>query len=390
VNFEIKLAWTYFRSRRKSLARFTAIVAVVGIACGVASLIVAQSLTRGFRREMQDKILGNTAHITIFQTNSREIQNWRTIKKGLEKIENVQSVSLTTYESAIIVSEKGASYAVLRAIQRGEVPITNGEDQPIEISIGAELAEKAGLKSGDEAKIIVSTDSNEVSPKTIAVRVRDTFRTGLYDYDSTWIYIQFEDLARSFDKNDFSPTVLSLAVRDIYAADETARKIREVLPPDFKVVDWQEANRPLFSALSLERKVSLAIISLIIFIAALNITMTLALLVNERRLDIAVLRTCGAQTRNLIAVFLLEGLFLGGSGIFLGTVLGLAICWFGNYFKIIDLPSQVYSLSYVPLSPNLADVLLIIAIAFGLSLTATIYPAWRAAKIKPLENLRNQ
>jgi lipoprotein-releasing system permease protein len=392
VNFEFKLAWAYFRARRKSLARFTATVAIVGIACGVASLIVAQSLTRGFRNEMQEKILSNTAHITVFQTDAQEISNWRTIKKELERIENIAEVSPTTYESAIIVGEKATSYAVLRArsAESGAESKNKSTSDSIEVSIGEELAKKTGLKPGDEAKIVLSLNASEVLPKTYTVYVRDSFRTGLYDYDSTWIYISFADLARAFEKSDFAPTVLSVAVKDIYSADQTAQKMRETLPPDFKVIDWQEANRPLFAALSLERRVSLAIFSLIIFIAALNITTTLALLVNERRLDIATLRTCGAQTRNLMSIFLLEGLLLGLLGIFPGVILGLSACFLGNYFKLIQVPSQIYSLSYVPLNPNLSDVLLIMAVTFCLCLAATLYPTWRAAKIKPLENLRQQ
>jgi len=181
---------------------------------------------------------------------------------------------------------------------------------------------------------------------------------------------------------------LSISVRDIYRSNETAQKIRENLGENFKIIDWQEANQPLFAALSLERKVSLAVISLIIFIAALNITTTLALLVNERRLDIAILRTCGAKTASLIKIFLLEGLFLGFTGIFCGVVLGLSACFAGNYFKIISISAEVYSLNYIPFHPQISNVLLIITIAFAVCLAACVYPAFKASKIKPLENLR--
>jgi lipoprotein-releasing system permease protein len=395
VRFELKLAWTYFRARRKSTARFTAIVAIAGIACGVASLIIVQALTRGFASEMQEKILSNTAHITIFQTNSREIQNWQIVKREIEKIENIREVTPTSYENALIISEKATSHAVLRVWSR-ESGVESQNPQtpdsrlqtPDSVVLGAELAEKTGLKAGDEAEIVLP--SNEYLPQTKTVRVADIFRTGIYDYDATWIYISPENFARVFEQNVFTPTVLSVAVRDVYAADETARKIREMLPPHFKVVDWQEANQPLFAALSMEKKVSLAIISLIIFIAALNITTTLALLVNERKLDIAVLRTCGARARSLILIFLLEGLFLGVIGIFAGVILGLSLCFAGNYFEVINLPSEVYSLSYVPLVLNPGDIFFIVAIAFLLCLIATIYPAWRASQIKPLDNLRDR
>ena len=385
MRFELKLAWKYFRARRKSLARFTAMIAMVGITAGVASLIVAQSLARGFQSEMQDKILSNTPHITIFQVNGDEINDWQMIKSNLEKLENVREISPTSYESALIISQNITSYCVLRIQNKSQIP----NPQP-QIQLGAELADKMNLKIGDETEIILPTSNSDFAPKTAKVIVKNIFRTGLYDYDSTWIYISLEDLAKISQRSDLAPTVLSVAVKDIYSANQTAEKLRASLPKDFKVLDWQETNRPLFAALSLEKKVALAIISLIIFIAALNITTTLALLVNERRLDVAILRTCGAQTRNILTIFLLEGLFLGVIGIMFGVILGLMACVVGNYFKIISLPIEVYSLNYVPLTPSLSDVLLIMAMAFLLSLLATIYPVWKAAKIKPLENLRNQ
>ena len=406
MNFELKLAWRYFRARRKSLARFTFGVAVIGIAAGVASLIVAQALARGFSDEMQDKILANTAHVSVFSIAEVKIADWQRIKAELEKPENIKSVSATTYENSIIVGTQATSYAILRVVQSPkskvqspsnsqisnsefqiEVQKPKNEDQPIEISIGAVLAEKNGLKKGDEAQII--TFENEAAPQTSNVRVRETFQTGLYEYDSSWIYISPEDFARLHQTLNFTPTIFSISVKDIFKADETAREIRASLGESFRVLDWQEANQPLFAALSLERKVVLAIISLIIFIAALNITTTLALLVNERRLDIAILRTCGARTKNLVFIFLFEGLFLGFLGIFGGVVFGLLGCFAGNYFKIINLPAEVYSLRYIPFHPNLTNVLLIILIAFLLCLAATVYPAFRASQIKPLENLRN-
>jgi lipoprotein-releasing system permease protein len=387
--FELKLALKYFRARRKSLARFTSLVAVVGIAAGVASLIIAQALARGFSEEMQDKILGNTAHVSVFHNDGAEISNWRETKENLERTENVKEVSATTYESAIISSKDAVNYAVLRVVSSQDKQLTIDNRQPTtDISLGERLAEKTNLKQGDEAEII--TLENQSEPKRTRVHIAQTFQTGIYEYDSTWIRVSPEDFMRLKGQSNFAPSVLNVSVKDIYKADKTAKEIGVQLGESYNVVDWQEANQPLFAALSLERKVALAIISLIIFIAALNITTTLALLVGERRLDIAVLRTCGAKTRNLIFVFLFEGLFLGFLGILFGIALGLLGCFAGNRFKIISLSAEVYSLSYIPLRPNLIDILLIIFIAFLLCLSATIYPAFKASRVKPLETLRMQ
>ncbi|HLM01284.1 MAG TPA: ABC transporter permease [Pyrinomonadaceae bacterium] len=411
MNFELKLAWKYSGARRKSLARFTAMVAVVGIASGVAALILAQALARGFADEMRDKILSNTAHIIIYRADGEGMSEIPDVEVKIKRIENVASTASTTYESALLIGKKTDAYCVLRGktdfigsripqfetytlSPGGELVKVQEADrdltfEPPIVGIGAELAEKTGLLVGDEAEITLA--HGVFAPyASRRVVVKEIFRTGLYDYDSTWVYVSFVDLARISGNPAFLPTVLSVSAKDIYATGETADEIRRTLGDEYKVLDWQEANRPLFAALGLERKVSLAIISLIIFIAVLNITTTLALLVNERRLDIAVLRTCGAQARSLIAIFLLEGSFLGIAGIVSGLILGLALCLAANYFKIISLPADVYSLSYIPLQPQVWDILLIASIAFALSLAATVYPAFRAARIKPLENLRNQ
>lgn len=386
MNFELKIAWRYFRAKRKSLARFTALAAIIGIAAGVASLILAQSLARGFSDEMQNKILAHTAHISVFQTNGAEIENWQTIKEKIEKYENVIAISPTTYESAVISGSKGNGYAVLRAVQNSALKISNSGE--IEISLGKELAEKTGLKINETADLIVIGD--QILPQTFKVVVKETFQTGLYEYDATWIYVSPEIFARIKGQNIFTPTILSVSVKDIYQTPQIAAELRRNLGDALKVVDWQEANQPLFAALGLERKVAFSIICLIIFIAALNITTTLTLLVNERRLDIAILRTCGAKTNQLIFIFLFEGLFLGVFGIFGGVGLGLLGCWVGNRFQIVSLAKEIYSLSYVPFHPDLANILLIIIVAFLICLTATVYPAYQASRIKPLENLRQQ
>jgi lipoprotein-releasing system permease protein len=380
MNFELKLALKYFRSKKKSLARFTSIVAVIGITVGVASLIISQSLANGFQDEMRDKILANTAHISVFRADGTEINDGQALKTNLEQIENIRGISLTTLENAILISETETSYAVLKVRSR-----ESGVESQKQISIGIRLAEKLNLKIGDAAEI--ATLENQTPSR---VRVAETFETGLYDYDSAWIYVSPEYFAYLNEQKFFTPKNLQISVTDIYKAGETAEKIRENLGENFKVVDWQEANRPLFAALSLEKKASLAVILLIVFIAVMNITTTLALLVNERKLDIAILRTCGAKTRSLLTIFLIEGLFLGLSGILFGLILGLLGCFAGNYFKIISLSAEVYALNYIPLRPNFADILLIVAVAFALCLLATIYPAFRASQIKPLENLRNQ
>ena len=393
-NFAVKFALKFFRAKRKSPARFTSIVAVVGIAVGVASLIAAQSLARGFQDEMRDKILANTAQISIFRSDGAEINNWQTIGERIGQEKNIESVAPASFANAVITTAQTNNYALLITsanekprVANNELPDENNE-QKIAAAVGRELARKANLRIGDEAEII--TFDRQDAPQTTAVVITEITETGLYEYDSTRIFVTPESFAALNGKNYFAPTILNVSLEDIYAANRTAAEIQNIVGADFRVLSWQEANQPLFAALSLERKVSLAIISLIIFIAVLNITTTLALLINERKSDIAVLRTCGAKTFDLILIFLFQGLFLGAAGIFFGLLGGLLICLLGNRFQIIKLDAQVYSLAAIPFHPSFADISLVLMIAFILCVTATIFPAYRAAKIKPLENLRVQ
>ncbi len=377
----LKLAFRYFRTRRKSLARFTTFAAIVGIAAGVASLIIANALAKGFADEMQSKILSNTAHIAVSMKDGGEIFNWREISEKIKQIETVENVEFSTYTNSIVVGNIAVSYSIL--IAKNQKPKTKNQ---LTISIGEKLAAKIGAKTGDEIELV--TLENQSEPKRSNVLVENIFTTGIYDYDSTWLYISPEDFAVLSGQKNFTPTILSITVRDIYKTKETAEIIKAILDENFQIIDWQEANQPLFAALSLERKVSLAIISLIIFIAALNITTTLALLVNERRFDIAVLRTCGAKGKTLISIFLFEGLLIGMIGIVFGLVFGLLACFLGNYFKIVSLSEEVYALSYIPFHITFLNVFLIVLTALVICLTATVYPAYRASRIKPLDNLR--
>ena len=220
--------------------------------------------------------------------------------------------------------------------------------------------------------------------------VTGVFRTGLFDFDSTSVRVSAAGFAKLSGEPQFLPRSLNIAVKDVYRSDETAGLIRKKTGSEFRVIDWQEANRPLFAALSLEKKVAFTIILLIIVIAVLNITTTLALLVIERRTDIAILRTCGAKAKSLVLMFVLEGLLLGTIGILGGTILGLFACWAANASRLISLPADVYSIAYVPLRSAVTDVLIIAAVAFALCLIATFYPAFAASRIKPMENFRIQ
>jgi lipoprotein-releasing system permease protein len=309
----------------------------------------------------------------------------------IKEIENVTAVSATSFDNALLIGKTNSSYAVLRNIQipDSEFRISDLNNPQSTIAIGKDLAQKTGLQVGDTAEIVSGNlNSGEIfAPVSTSIEVAEIFSTGLYEYDASWILVSASVAARLTGKTQITPAALEVKTDNIYNSIQISKLIQEKLGSGYKVLDWQEANRPLFAALSLERLVGVLTISLIVFVAALNITTALALVVGERKSDIAVLKTCGARSKSIISIFLLEGAMLGIIGILLGVSLGLAACFASNYFGLIKLPPDVYSINQVSLKPNELEILLTIAATFLLCLTASAIPALMAAKVKPMENL---
>lgn len=405
--YELFLALRYLRSQRKRrLARVTSLVAMVGIAIGVGALIVALALANGFRDEMRDKILRGTAHLSVMRVDGQPLDNQHELATRLKQIDKIRDAAGTTYQAAVIVGPQKAAYAVLRgvdnhsAISVAELDselleglsaslFANKPGEPPPVIVGAELARLTGLRIGEVADMIV-TDANlaSASPLRRLVRVAGIFRSGLFEYDSSWVYLSL-DTATAMAGAKGSATVMSVQVNDIYDVKAAAANVRANLGSSYTVLDWQEANRPLFTALALERRMALFIIALIILIAALNITTMVILVVAERRRDIAILSSMGATSRSITSIFLLEGATIGLVGALFGVLAGGLACIIGNRYKLVSLPADVYSIGNVPFNATARDMLLAAVVAFLLSLIATIYPARAAARVRPAEMLRN-
>jgi lipoprotein-releasing system permease protein len=262
------------------------------------------------------------------------------------------------------------------------------QDSPA-VVLGAELAARTGLNVGDRAEIIAAHSGfSSSNGRKRHVRVAGIFRSGLFEYDSTWIYLPL-DTAAAFSGDAHAASVISVHVRNIYDVKQTGTKVRELLGSSYTTVDWQEANRPLFTALALERRIGVIIIALIILIAALNITTTLILIVMERRRDIAILNTMGATPGSIMSIFVIEGAIVGVLGAVAGVTLGAIAILIANRYQLISLPPDVYSISNVPLNLHFRDMALAALVAFALSVVATIYPARAAARIRPAEMLRD-
>jgi lipoprotein-releasing system permease protein len=403
------------------LARVTALMAILGIAMGVAALIVALALGNGFRDEMREKILQGTEHLSVLRSDGRAIVDDAKLAERVRQVEGVVSASATTYDGTLARGREGSAYAVLRGIEVGNVAqarrwLIQGGIDPLFVEagagerlnagerlkseaagagerlkgevmpqavVGSELATKIGVAVGDVFEVVGAGGS-----ATRRLRVAGVFRSGLFEYDSTWIYIPFETAA-TFTQGDHAGSVVSVQVDDADNVKQIAARVLASIGDGYTVVDWQQANQPLFAALALERRMALFIIGLIVAIAALNITTMLILVVVERRRDIAILSTLGATRLGVMLVFIIEGAVVGAIGAAAGVLLGLAACFIGNHYKLVSLPADVYSISNVPLHANLGETLIAATIAFGISVLATIYPARNAARMRPVEVLRD-
>ncbi len=407
MRYELFLAIRNLRSKRgRRLTRVTTLIAVLGIGVGVGALIVALALANGFRDEMRDKILRGTAHINVMRVDGQPITGFRELAERIKQLNGVVGASGTTYDGAVLLGPRINSYAVLRGLDRdsstamaelskvmveGSVDslFANKEGDVRGVILGADLASRSDLKVGDVAEIVTANPSTtSAQPVRRLTRVTGIFRTGLFEYDSTWIYMPL-DLAAVLAGSIDRVSVISVQVNDIYHVNQISSAIRSSLGDAYMTINWQEANRPLFAALALERRMGMIVIALIIFIAALNIATTLVLVVVERRADIAILGAMGSSARSVMGIFVIEGAIIGACGAVLGVMVGIGATMIGNHFKLVSLPPDVYSISAVPFNVQFIDVLIAASVALLLSLIATIYPALAAARVRPVEMLRD-
>src|SRR5262249_48852856 len=261
---------------------------------------------------------------------------------------------------------KGSGYAVLRGIEDDGSQASRwlnessfaplfvpGELQIPNAVVGTDLAARIGVSIGDVFQVLPANEQAGSAPRRL--RVAGTFRSGLFEYDSTWIYVAL-DTASAFSGNNHAASVMSVQVSNADNVKQIASNVSKLLGNSYTIVDWQQANQPLFSALALERRMGLFIIGLIIAIGTLNITTMLILVVVERRRDIAILGALGASRAGVMLVFIIEGAVVGAIGAIAGVVLGVALCLIGNHYKLVSLPADVYSISNVPLTPRPAEM----------------------------------
>jgi lipoprotein-releasing system permease protein len=408
VPFELRIALRYLKARRKqAFISVISGVSALGVTVGVMALMIALALMNGFQGEIRERILGSTAHITIFGTSDEGIENYAEVMAKVQKLPHVLGAAPAIYGQSLIASASRAQAATIKGIvPRLETTVTeigrqvqNGglaaldaatEDGPPPILLGYDLAASLHVRRGD---IVTITSPNGrlsplgLLPRVSRFRVAGTVRSELFEFDSIWCYVSLAEAQRLFGYGDRAKQI-EVRTDDIYAAREIGDAIVAALGPDYVTSDWIQLNGSLFAALWIEKIVIGGTIGLIVMVAALNIVATLILMVMEKHKDIAILVSMGAARRSIQRIFMLQGMLIGAVGTAIGGFLGWLIGWVLDRYQIIKVPADVYQISSVPFKLQPYDAALVVAGALVVCFLATLYPSWGAARLDPAEALR--
>jgi lipoprotein-releasing system permease protein len=407
MRFEFFVALRYLKAKRRQAAvSVVTLISVMGVMAGVCALVIALAINNGFREELEKRLLGATANINLIRAKNDGIQRYGELTERLSRLPHVVASAPTLYEEVLVSSRSRAQGIVLkgvdpqrevrvgdllRRLREGSLEgLSQSYSNADPIIIGKELAKSLGVFVGDT--VLVTSPQGyltplEVVPKYRHFRVVGVFDSGFYDFDATWAFTNLSAAQRLFDLANVV-SVIEFKIDDIYQAQPVAEAIRRAAGPGFDTTTWMEQNRSLFSALRLERLVTILTIGLIVVVAALNIFITLAMMVMEKNRDIAVLMSMGARQRQIWAVFTLHGVLIGAVGTLLGLLVGYGASWLGDRYKLFPLQADIYALASVPFHARPWDGVWIALAALTISFLATLYPALAAARLNPVEILR--
>ncbi len=406
---ERMMAWRYLRARKAE--GFVSVIAgfsFLGIMLGVATLIIVMAVMNGFREELVNRILGLNGHLNIY-SQTGPLHNFMSLVDRLEKIDGVESVR-PMVEGQVLISVNGtASGALVRAMEREDFAtkplisnsivqgqLTNFKDK--HVAIGVEMSKRMGLKLGDDMTLLAP--KGKVSPFGTIPRSRTytvglIFDVGMFEYNSGFIFMDLKS-AQQFFKLPNAVNSIEVMAKSAEGADEIKDKLTRAIGDTAGVYDWRESNSSFLNALAVERNVMFLILTLIILVAAFNIISSMIMLVKDKGKDIAILRTMGATQSNMLKIFTLTGSIIGLSGTIVGALIGIAFAM--NIDRIKEFlegltgtelfAGEIYFLSQLPAVISWEDVILVVGMAFVLSILATIYPAWRASRLDPVEALR--
>jgi lipoprotein-releasing system permease protein len=414
MKFELFVALRYLKAKRKqTMVSVISAISVLGITAGVMALVIALALSTGFREDVQAKIVGATSQINLLRIDSTPLAGYQPLMERLGHVPHVTGVAPAIFNQVFVAATGRNQGAVLKGIDPGRereisdffYHITEGDPQaldrtstalperedgepvPESIVIGKEMAHSLGVRIGDKIRIYFPRGSltpmgmaASISEKTF--RLAAIFESGLWDYDSNWVYVNIGAARRLFSMPAGTASVLQ------FKTDDIADEVREEAGEGYITTTWIDLNKPLFSALKLEKIALFLTIGLIVFVASLNIVTTLIMMVLEKQSDIAILTAMGATPRIIMHVFMLQGLIIGTIGTVVGAVLGIGVSWFLNTYRLIRLEAEIYSIPYVPFHVRFWDVVIISATALLISFFATLYPARSASRLNPVEVLR--
>lgn len=407
MKFELFVALRYLKAKRRQAAiSVVTAISVVGVTAGVAALVIALAVNNGFRQELQGKLLGATANVNLIRSQNDGIQHYEALTRRLSTLPHVVAAAPALYEQALISNRQRSGGVMIKGVDvERELKVgdllhhlssgsLNGLSEKFPdadpIIIGKELAKNLGASVGDTVMVTSPQGTLtpfEVVPKYRHFRVVGIFDSGFYDFDAQWAFTNLDAAQRLFDlKNVVS--VIEFKLDDVYKADAVAQTIQKAAGPGFDTTTWVDQNHALFSALKLERLVTILTIGLIVLVAALNIFITLAMMVMDKNRDIAVLKSMGARSRQIWTVFTLHGILIACLGTIFGLILGYGGSWLGEAYQLIPLQADVYGLSFVPFIPRPWDGLWIALAVVGISFLAAFYPSFSAARLDSAEILR--
>ncbi len=414
IPYELQIGWRYTRAgrsgRRNGFISFISGVSMLGIALGVAALIIVLSVMNGFQKEVRDRMLSVVSHVEIYQSRGEALPDWQATAAQARLNPQVVGASPFIAAQALIARGDDMRGAIVRGISPAEeATVTELAAQlrdttlaPLAsgcwcIVLGGELARSLGVEVGD--KVTIVAPGGQVTPAGVVPRLKQltlvgTFNAGHYEYDSGLALMHVDDAARLF--RVAGPTGVQLRLKDAQQAREVGDELQVRLGSSVRVNDWTRTNRNWFQAVQIEKRLMFIILTLIVAVAAFNLVSTLVMTVTDKQADIAILRTLGASPRSIMGIFMVQGAASGVMGTLAGMVLGLGVAY--NIDVIVPaieralhtsfLPSSVYLISHMPSDPQSGDIVPIVLISLALAFVATIYPSWRASRVQPAEALR--
>ena len=406
----LEVAVRYLKARPSRLVSSVSLLSIGGIAVGVAALVVAMGLLSGYRNEIREKLIGANAPIVVFPLLPGGDPDPTSLEKRVAAVPGVRAASSVIYQTGVAASAKtpDEADAVLKGIDpAGERRVSDIDaylpdaeraitratpDSPAGVAIGVEMASRLDVREGDPITLSVADASGagRFTPRTGRFRVARIFRTNFSEYDTEWVFVDREELRR-LAKMEGKANVVEVSLRSLRDTEPAAEAIRRAAGPAYSVSDWRSMNGGLFAALAIQQTTLFLVIGLIVAVSTFNVVATLVMTVQEKKRDIGVLTTLGAEPGFFSKVFLALGALLGGTGVLAGVAFGVLVCWTMTHFRLLSFPpgvAEIYFVSYIPFLVRLRDLAAIVGFSAAAILIAAWFPARRAASLDIAESLR--